>query len=688
MSNSLEFISLEVENIFAYEGLSRIDLSGCTDERNIVIVSGHNGTGKTSLLNAVKLLFLGSDSEAMRRVGFGGAPLSPKHYVSGQPGRWYGVFNNAARDFDAHASVSLEWMGDGRRFKAKRTFKRANSALGFTEELTVAIDGKPISSSEVEAFISGLAPSEVVPFYFFDGEQVQSFADAEEGRERAEIERLLGLSFVPELTRELDVFAKIKRRAGFPEEVRVAIVRAENEHRDSMARADAANRSRVEAEEEVVELRRRRERLEDQRNSLRIGISETDRKRMLSRIEILGAQRERLAAEIAEHLPPEAPWLTNLGLVRETFVALDKQIAGSADASLAGKLHRELPNDLLRRLTSLTPPVNLSDSQQHSFSSGVHEALAEQGVPVNASSNPLLGSLSPRQIRVLRDRYLVWNERGASLVASQAEKLRQIRQVTNDRAQAQRDLDEAELTTDEARHHFELLTTELLSLDAVLRERSDAAATFRLDEQRAQREAEEALDRIRRHEEKFESVARENRAYQLSLRVKRALESYRDMRRVQIRGSVENRLNQRIGILLGPSQLIKSVTLDEQFVMKYFDERGSEVARRSISAGMRQLVAMAMLWALKDEARRELPVMIDTPLGRIDRQNRALLMTEYFPMAGKPLVLLPTNSEIGGEDYGQLSDRIVRRYEIKNEGGLQARIVELNASLSERSYAP
>lgn len=674
----MEFTSIEVENIFAYEGLSRINLSDCTSDQNVIVVSGRNGAGKTSLLNAVKLLFLGADNDPMRRVGFGGIPLSVKHYVMGQPGRWYGVFNNAAKGFDAQARVSLEWLDGARRFKAQRSFRRANTSSGFVEELTVTVDTVALPSGEAKSVVSTLAPGEVIPFFFFDGEQVQSFADAEEGRERVEIERLLGLSFVAELTREIDSYAKVKRRAGLPDTVKLIIVRAENAQREAIARADAANRSRVALEDEIVDLRRQRDRIDDERNGLRTGISETDRRRMVSRIDILGAQRERLASEIAEQLPPEAPWLTNLDFVRQTFAVLDKHLAGGADASLAGRLHRELPENLVRRLLGQSPPVALSDAQEHAFLRDVGHALVSVGVPVNASSDPLLASLSPRQVKTLRDQYLVWSERGVSLVAAQAEKLRQIRQIFNEQNQAQRDLDESELTTDEARHRFELLTEQLAELDVTLRERSDAGAELRVEEQRAQREIADSLNDIRRHEAAYEEVTRENRAYQVSLRVKRALEDYRDMRRVQIRASVERRLNERIGILLAPSQLIKAVTLDDQFVMKYFDERGTEVARRSISAGMRQLVAMAMLWALKDEAGRILPVMIDTPLGRIDRENRALLMTEYFPNAGMPLVLLPTNTEIGSDGFAQLGSRVRRHYEIQNKSGVQAKIVELN----------
>ncbi|MDA3136084.1 AAA family ATPase [Pseudomonas syringae] len=54
MTASVEFLSLEIENIFAYQGLSTINLSDCTGERNIVVISGNNGAGKTGLLSLIQ----------------------------------------------------------------------------------------------------------------------------------------------------------------------------------------------------------------------------------------------------------------------------------------------------------------------------------------------------------------------------------------------------------------------------------------------------------------------------------------------------------------------------------------------------------------------------------------------------------------------------------------------------------
>lgn len=670
----MKFVALEVEDIFAYKGASRVDFDACTDTRNIVIISGRNGAGKTSLLNAIKLLFLGAEDDGLRRVSFGASPISPKHFVLGQTGRWYGVFNTGAQEADARARVALEWEDAGFQYRAERSFRR--TASHFDENLTITIDGKPMEFPE--PVLLQLLPKEVVPFFFFDGEQIQSIADAEIGREQTEIERLLGLSFVASLIREIEVYTKNKYRAGLPESARLRIVQADNARREAEARSDLASNARVAIESEIQDLQRERHRLDVERSRLRTGIAESERQRMTARIEILHVEHARLAQEVAEQLPAEAPWLTNLGLVREAFRALEEELNRNTNPDIAQQLHQELPVELLRRLALQSPPIDLTETQKHQFQQDVEEALEIFGVTTQAPSNPLLNSLSQRQVQALYRRFLVWTEKGRNLAGGHADRLRALRQVQREQRQLQRDLDDAEITSDEARQRFDILTNQMQDLELRERERGDQAAEHRIEEQQARRAIAEAKDAISRAEREYEKISHQNRRFQLGQKTKAALEDYRRQRRTQIRQAVENRLNEHIGVLLAPSQLIKSVRLDDQFNMTYYDDQEEQVARRSISAGMRQLVAMSMLWALKDEANRPLPVVIDTPLGRIDRQNRALLMSDYFPRAGNPLILLPTDSELATEDYAQLSSHIARRYEIRNTDGKDARIVEID----------
>lgn len=673
----MRFLRLEVQDIFAYRECNRIVFSDCTVERNIIVVSGRNGAGKTSLLNAVKLLFLGASSEVMRRIRVGDAPLNPKQFMLGVPGRWYGVFPYEGRRDGMIARVALFWEESGAVYSAERSFTLARGGNDYTEKLQVTRNGRALNEEDAVARLQTLLPDEVVPFFFFDGEQIQSLADADVGRESAEIERLLGLSFLNDIDRQLDVYVKERRRAGLPETVRQRITAMEGEQKSEEARAESARRLRVALEEEIADLEAVKARAEDARRKLRSGLSEEERAKMEVRIENLQRQREALASQIATKLPLEAPFLTNLDLVGQAFRALDDQLKAGTAASLANRLHKDLPPGVIALLATLEPEVSLDARQSSQLNAGLGALLTTIGVPADSFEHPLFASVAPSLRQHLRDRFLTWQQSGPDTVAAHADLLRQMRALNTQLRQAVRELDDADIVSDEAKQRYGQLTTEVENAESEIRRRLQEIVVHEHDENRASRNAVALTDQIRAGYEEHADVLRENQAYVLSRAVRLALQSYRERRRAAIRASVEQRLREKVSVLLGPSQLIKSAALTDNFIMTYQDEDGDDVARQSISAGMRQLVAMAMLWALKEEADRPLPVVIDTPLGRIDRENRNLLMSDYFPNAGNPLVLLPTNTEFGEHGFDQLADHICKRYEIRNEGGRSASIVEL-----------
>jgi DNA sulfur modification protein DndD len=53
-----------------------------------------------------------------------------------------------------------------------------------------------------------------------------------------------------------------------------------------------------------------------------------------------------------------------------------------------------------------------------------------------------------------------------------------------------------------------------------------------------------------------------------------------------------------------------------------------------------------VLWALARTSGRPLPVIIDTPLGRLDSDHRRLLVQNYFPHASHQTVILSTDTEV------------------------------------------
>jgi DNA sulfur modification protein DndD len=89
------------------------------------------------------------------------------------------------------------------------------------------------------------------------------------------------------------------------------------------------------------------------------------------------------------------------------------------------------------------------------------------------------------------------------------------------------------------------------------------------------------------------------------------------------------------------------------------------VQKSQLSAGEKQIYAIAMLWALAKLSQRPLPMIIDTPLGRLDSEHRKLLVKSYFPVASHQVIVLSTDTEIDHEKLGDLAKYISRSYKLE-----------------------
>ena len=91
-----------------------------------------------------------------------------------------------------------------------------------------------------------------------------------------------------------------------------------------------------------------------------------------------------------------------------------------------------------------------------------------------------------------------------------------------------------------------------------------------------------------------------------------------------------------------------------------YDGRGDVVYRPFLSAGEKQIFAIAFLWGLGRASGREIPIIVDTPLARLDAEHRSRLITRYFPNASNQVILLSTDSEIAGTELEVLRPYIAK----------------------------
>ena len=110
------FKEIRITNLFSYHGEQVFNLPTPTTERPLVLISGRNGFGKTSFINSVKLLFLGTSSEMLRNVTVGAdIKLRQNTYLLGYGREWRGAFNRRARDeanADNRYGIRIVWEED------------------------------------------------------------------------------------------------------------------------------------------------------------------------------------------------------------------------------------------------------------------------------------------------------------------------------------------------------------------------------------------------------------------------------------------------------------------------------------------------------------------------------------------------------------------------------------------------
>jgi DNA sulfur modification protein DndD len=83
-----------------------------------------------------------------------------------------------------------------------------------------------------------------------------------------------------------------------------------------------------------------------------------------------------------------------------------------------------------------------------------------------------------------------------------------------------------------------------------------------------------------------------------------------------------------------------------------------------------------LLWGLARAAGQPLPVVIDTPLGRLDGSHRQHLLERYFPQASHQVVLLSTDTEIDEEAYERIALHVGRAYHLKFDPATNATYIE------------
>ena len=190
---------------------------------------------------------------------------------------------------------------------------------------------------------------------------------------------------------------------------------------------------------------------------------------------------------------------------------------------------------------------------------------------------------------------------------------------------------------------------------------------------------EKTKQELARYSEKNIDQKNDEHVITASAKVQDTLKFFRERLTLRKLNQLESVVTECFLYLLHKSDLVHRVEIDiNTFSLSLYDLQGQTVPKHRLSAGEKQLLAIAFLWGLARVSGRNLPVAIDTHLGRLDSSHRTNLVERYFPGASHQVILLSTDTEIGEGEIEQLRQQnaISREYLLKYNTSKRQTIIE------------
>lgn len=636
---------LTLSDFGPYAGCQTLEL-GPGPERPIVLVGGQNGSGKTTILEAITLCLHGRRGLGPRlsQAAYEQHLQRRLHIAPGGP-----IATEAALTLEFEHAFS----GMTREYAVTRRFVLRKSTI--KEELAITCDGEPLTEVGKTAwqdFLDGLMPPGVAGLFLFDGEKVQTLADDDNGGALADAVRtLLGVDVVGQLSQDLRRLATEASPAG----------RAES---DALCDAESA----------LTEIDTRLAELKDGEAKI---VTRRDR-----RLAQVGRTQQRLAQQGGALAAERDQLLTDAHAAEAEVAACNDElaqlVAGLLPFAIAPRLAKRVSTRLKLEQTSdeARVVVRRLDASAAELAKKL-KATGKQPV-IETLKNVLVGDLD--LVEPLNDVSAAERETmRQQLDRARRELPRTASALRRRLVRAQEKLERARMLLAKVPEESALapIVAELQTLE---REVGKFDAELERIEDERRRLNHERLHRVRARDRAAAKLAKATGAGErgaLALRAATLLDEFGTALEAQRLEEIEQLTTWYFNRLSHKGELLSAVTIDPAtFVVTVRRWDGSELPKESLSAGEKQLFAIAVLWALAEVSRRKLPVVIDTPLARLDQDHRVRLLEQYFPEVSHQVVILSTDTEVDLDAVETLEPKIARQVWLRHDPSQGATTVE------------
>lgn len=640
-------------NWMIFKGNQEVDFA--SDESNVTVIYGENMHGKTSLLNAIRWCLYG---EAINRQG---TEISASQLINIE----------ALNEGDSQLRVKLEMTVDGNEYELNRELIFEDSKPSNSKSLRV--NGRFVEGGKIEQIVEYILPKQISQFMLFDGELLKNFENlvVSTGSNQAKgiknsIEQALGMptlhkaneeiknllkKYKSEAKQELDKNAQARQIGAKIEELEVKKSSAEQD-KDSLINSLETNQNELSELSDVMRDNEESIKLIEKKQNAQEALDGLNVEKMDLRDKLLDMSSSMWMVPLKQQLEPiiankrrELEELKTRVSDHATKVLevyrLEKSLASSQCPTCNNQIEEQKINEIKSNVQELkTELLNYegADDLIYNLTSSI-------------KSFDFISEFSDNT-----DVYKMLEEQIKSKEFSELEIENKIENLD----QQLKDVDQQKSMS--TRIKYEALLKEI----GVLEDNIDTAENNIevLDEEIRQLTKSPAFQELAGDSN---ALKRSERGQRLQQVIKLAIDEYRNEMREAVK--------QRATITFG--QLTTEKTFDELDINESYGLNlvvGGQVVNRS--AGAEQIVALSLIEALNYHGRRQGPMIMDTPVGRLDNSHRKNIL-RYLPTTVTQLAIFAHSGEL--KDGSNLIDAqiIGAKYQIERNSTFCATIVKV-----------
>lgn len=607
----MKIINLVLENIGPYCGVNEFDFS--TDENhNIILIGGKNGSGKTTLLKALKIGLFGCFS-------FGYRSENATYYSEVEK-----MLSNKAKSKHYSITILIEYVENMSRDTYQITRKWHKNDANIQESIAIIKNDLILQSNEANEFINKLrsisSPS-LINSFIYDGEKIGNIIEANQVRQYIQslFDSIFSIDLLNQFEKDLTSYLNSKDINVSDEEFELtAIINRVN-----------ACKAEIKNETEYVEY------LAQKFTDAKIKISALHKEL----VQLGGASKEDIIQYQIDLKNLEHSTEENNRILREFYEDyLPFSMVKTELKSIVRRAEKELPKVYGDMLQSVSQYLKVDFS----------EYIRQLSVPFNE----ILFGLHEDEIAELKRiiSALTEKQKQAVKILSQKQalvgKLNSIRGTITNNETIDR--------IDEIIHQLEDLQNELSQLKA-----DEMAKSQRITE--LQKERDELL---RKYEELFDKNKKEKilgNSYVLCANTLDICERLKNYLKDEKLRKVAQTCCVLFNKTIRKDNYLSGLAIDNNFNLHlYLDNR--EITTDYLSAGETQVLVSCLIWAMfKISGRREM-FIFDTPLARLDEENRSSFSQNIVSTISGQVVVLSTDSEYINGNLEILKSHIAKTY--------------------------